>query len=593
MVEDVGAIFAQQAQIKGIELACFVPHDLPVAVCADPVRLRQILTNLVGNAIKFTEAGEVVARVELVAEDEGVARMRFAVKDTGIGISQDVQDRIFGAFSQADSSTTRRFGGTGLGLAIAKRLVEKMGGALSLDSAAGLGSTFSFELPLAKQDAHARGVLGAVAHLHGLRVLVVDDNATNREILAHQLAGWKMRHADAEGGTQALAMMHAARQRGEAFELAILDMHMPEMDGFELAQAIKRDLLLAATPMLMLSSVTLAANAAERREAGIERYLTKPVRQSDLFNAIATVIGSRELVTPASLAAGGEQTAAQPALRPGAGGRVLLAEDNPVNQQVALAMMELLGVVPKVVGDGREALDALEHEAFDGILMDCQMPELDGYAATAEIRRREAVAGGVRRIPIIALTANAVAGDREQCLAVGMDDYLSKPFSHHQLTEILNRWLPDRPAVCAAASPDRGASAAPAEAPPADDEDAAVNRSVLDKILMLGPTFNFALLRKVVGIYCTDAPARLDRMAAAVAGDNPAVLSEAAHAMKSASANLGAERLAAMCKELEMLGRSATTAGAQRLVVAAEQEYQRVVVALNAISDAETEDAAH
>ncbi len=449
LVEDVGYMFAQAAEAKGLEMVCAVPHDVPVAVRGDPVRLRQVMTNLVGNAVKFTRRGEVVVRVRLLHESPQQARFRFEVQDTGIGIDEPAQSRVFSAFAQADSSTTRRYGGTGLGLAIAKRLVQMMHGQIGLDSEVGRGSVFWFEIPFIKQDAHARTVIDMAERLTGLRVLVVDDNATNREILEHQLQGWSMRYTGAEGGAAALRELEHAAAHGERFDLAILDLHMPGMDGFELAQAIKSDAHLAAMPLVMLSSVSVASDHPQRRAAPIDYYLTKPVRQSDLYDAISTAMSFRKVAAPVAP----PPLPGPPALPASLGGRVLVAEDNPVNQQVAAAMLESLGVAYSLAGNGLVALERVFHEHFDLVLMDCQMPEMDGFAATAQIRARQREGRLRRNLPVVALTANAVEGDRERCLAAGMDDYLSKPFTREQLAAALLRWLPRPDTAHAGATP--------------------------------------------------------------------------------------------------------------------------------------------
>jgi two-component system sensor histidine kinase/response regulator len=293
LIEDVGCLFAQAAESKGLEMVCSVPHDLPVAVRGDPVRIRQIMTNLVSNAIKFTADGEVVVRLSLLEENAAQARFRCEVQDSGIGINQQAQERVFSAFIQADSSTTRQYGGSGLGLAIARRLVETMGGEIGLHSELGRGTLFWLEIPLLKQDAHARAVIDRAERLRGLRVLVVDDNATNREILAHQLAGWSMDTANAASGREALQTLRQAS--AASFDLAILDLHMPEMDGFTLAQTIKAEARWQDLPLVMLSSVSVGNDQARRLQAPIDYYLTKPVRQSDLYDAIATAISQQTL----------------------------------------------------------------------------------------------------------------------------------------------------------------------------------------------------------------------------------------------------------------------------------------------------------
>ena len=573
LVEDVCGMFAQPAHAKGLEIACLVPHALPIALRGDPARLRQILTNIVGNAVKFTGEGEVSVRVQLLAEGPGQARLRFDVRDTGIGIAEDKQQRIFEAFSQADSSTTRSFGGTGLGLAISKQLVELMGGRMGVISRPGHGATFWFEVDAAKQDTSARKMLAVGDKLHGLRVLVVDDNATNREILEEQLAAWKMRCTSLEGGHGALAALHAARAKGEPFELAVLDLHMPEMDGLDLARTIKNTPELAATPLIMLSSATLQNEANTFTHDLIRCNLTKPVRESDLFHAIATAI--EEVIS--SAIPDDAPAIAVANLHDRLSCRVLLAEDNRINQDVAKAMLEMIGVRTTVVSHGRQVLSALEKNSFDLILMDCQMPEMDGYAATAAVRERERDNPDMRRIPIVALTANAIAGDREQCLAAGMDDYLSKPFTQKELAAIIGRWVPHAAAggTIAADVVEQTNATKRAAAKSGDVSVAAdmcVNPQVLESIRSMGQ----GLLEEVVRHYLQDTPERMEQIRVALAANDPEALRRSAHALKSGSANLGAERFAAICKVLESLGRSGTTEGGAARHAEAEQEYTRV-----------------
>ncbi len=590
LVEDVGYMFARPAEAKGLEMVCAVPHDVPVALKGDPVRVRQILTNLVNNAVKFTSRGEVVVRARLLYENPQQARFRFEVQDTGIGIDEAAQTRVFSAFAQADSSTTRRYGGTGLGLAIAKRLAEMMHGQIGLESEPGRGSVFWIEIPFIKQDADARTVIDMAERLKGLRVLVVDDNATNREILEHQIIGWSMYYNGVEGGALALEELEHAMSRGKPFDLAILDLHMPEMDGFELAQRIKADPRFAATPLVMLSSVSVSSDHPQRRAAPIDYYLTKPVRQSDLFDAISTAMSLRRVVSVS-------EPSPVPEWEPGRlGGRVLVAEDNAVNQQVAAAMLESLGVAYSMVGNGLAALEQVSRETFDLVLMDCQMPEMDGFEATAEIRRRQHVGSVRRTLPVIALTANAVEGDRERCIAAGMDDYLSKPFTREQLSVILQRWM-------AAAStgsrsplpPEIHAPTAvrtqPAAAVPAAPGDGPINPKALDSIRHLPGSNGAALVDKVIRAYLADAPERVAHVRRAVEDQDAEALRKAAHAMKSSSANVGADALAALCKQIEAIGRGGSVDGALPLVAAAQAELERVTGALEALKTAGIEHA--
>ncbi|EXI80615.1 MAG: Signal transduction histidine-protein kinase BarA [Candidatus Accumulibacter appositus] len=570
LIEDVGCLFAQAAESKGLEMVCSVPHDLPVAVRGDPVRIRQIMTNLVSNAIKFTADGEVVVRLSLLEENAAQARFRFEVQDSGIGIEQQAQERVFSAFIQADSSTTRQYGGSGLGLAIARRLVETMGGEIGLRSELERGTLFWFEIPLLKQDAHARAVIDGDEGLRGLRVLVVDDNATNREILAHQLAGWSMHTTIAASGREALQSLRQAS--AAPFDLAILDLHMPEMDGFTLAQAIKAEARWQGMPLLMLSSVSVGSDQARRRQAPIDYYLTKPVRQSDLYDAIATAMSQQ---TPAGAPA--QSLPPSQALL----GRVLVVEDNPVNQQVALAMLESLGLHCRLADNGRLAIERLQNEVFDLVLMDCQMPEMDGFEATAEIRARQGDGRLHASLPIVALTANAVDGDRERCLAAGMDDYLSKPFSRERLLATLQRWLPSAStAIQSAASATTTAKTASPDPITDPSNEAPINPRALDAIRRLPGPNGPALVSKVIDAYLADTPPRFAQLRAALDAGDAEALRKAAHALKSSSANVGAEQLAALCRELEMLGRNSTVEGAGMLLATAESEAARALAAL-------------
>jgi two-component system sensor histidine kinase/response regulator len=581
LIEDVGCLFAQAAESKGLEMVCSVPHDLPVAVRGDPVRIRQIMTNLVSNAIKFTADGEVVVRLSLLEENAAQARFRFEVQDSGIGIEQQAQERVFSAFIQADRSTTRQYGGSGLGLAIARRLVETMGGEIGLHSELGRGTLFWLEIPLLKQDAHARAVIDRAERLRGLRVLVVDDNATNREILAHQLAGWSMHAARCSQRTRGAAGAGGKPPHPSTSPSSICTCRKWTVSHWRRRSRRKRagqDL-----PLVMLSSVSVGNDQARRRQAPIDYYLTKPVRQSDLYDAIATAMSQQTLT-------GTQGQGFQP-LPPSQGlagsppvslvGRVLVVEDNPVNQQVALAMLESLGLHCRLADNGRLAIERLQQESFDLVLMDCQMPEMDGFEATAEIRARQGDGRLHANLPIVALTANAVDGDRERCLAAGMDDYLSKPFSRERLLATLQRWLPPASAaIQTAASATPTAKPAPPEPITAPSNEGPINPRALDAIRRLPGPNGPALVSKVIDAYLADTPPRFAQLRAAVDAGDAEALRKAAHALKSSSANVGAEQLAALCRELEMLGRKATVAGAGMLLATAESEAARALAAL-------------
>ncbi|MDP3538540.1 MAG: response regulator [Azonexus sp.] len=435
MVDDVISVVSFRAAEKGIQLAALVDVDVPSLLRGDPGRLRQVLTNLVGNGIKFTDRGEVSLHISQQGIQENQVVLRCEIRDTGIGISPEQQSLLFKPFSQADASTTRRFGGTGLGLVISQRLVELMQGKIGVTSESGQGSVFWFELALERQP---RGVSSdplPVSDLLGRRVLVVDDNATNRRVLQLQLDDIGCEGVFAESSVAGLAAMRAARAAGVPFDVAIIDLQMPDIDGFSMARHIRADPTLAATPLMMLTSLTSRGDARASQEAGFDAYLTKPVKKSLLENGLRTLIGqSGEASTDALLIT--RHTLAESARR----GRILLAEDNMTNQLLALKLLERMGHHVVVAANGQEALDLLAHGAFDLVLMDCQMPVMDGFQAVAAIRGGQ-VAGIDPHIPVIAMTAGALDSDRDHAIAAGMDDYLAKPIDLKKFEACLQQWL--------------------------------------------------------------------------------------------------------------------------------------------------------
>ncbi len=436
LVEDIGEMFAEGAQSKTLELVCVIPPDLPAGYWGDAGRIRQVLTNLVGNAIKFTEKGEVVARVSCIKSEGGKDRMRFEIKDTGIGVSTEAQRTIFDSFTQADGSTNRRYGGTGLGLTISAQIVSLMGGEIGVQSALQEGSVFWFEIPLKRDTTIETSLAGRGYALSGGRILIVDDNPTNREVLEQQMAVWQVESHSVAGGAEALAALSEAVSAGNPFELAMLDMHMPEMDGLALSKAIGADPQINQVKRVLLSSVSNYLNTEDYQSAEISAYLVKPTRQLELYNCLVGMMGSASNALERSASQADDSSEA-----PEFVGRLLLAEDNLVNQELALAMLESIGVKADVVEDGHAAIEAWSNKDYDLIFMDCQMPVLDGYDATRQIRELES-AHQRGHTSIVAMTANAVKGDREQCLAAGMDDYLSKPFNRSDLVNVLKRWLP-------------------------------------------------------------------------------------------------------------------------------------------------------
>ena len=557
-VRDMVGSLAEGAQAKGLELLCLVHHDVPATLRGDPGRLRQILVNLVGNAIKFTEQGEVVLRVTRSEQSAEAVLLRFEVSDTGIGIAPEVQPRLFRSFVQADGSTTRRYGGTGLGLAISKRLVALMGGEIGVKSRPGQGSTFWFNARLGRPAETATRPAEST-RLAGRRVLIVDDNATNRAILRQQLTHWGLRVAAVEDGPKALLALRAAAGSKKPYELAVLDMKMPGMDGLALARVIRDDPSVADTKLVLLTSFGQAGHAQEAVRAGVAGYLTKPVDEADLHDCLAEVFlgegtGRRPLVTRHSL-----QEA-----RPAQTARVLVAEDNEVNQKVAVRILEKLGCRVDVADNGAEAVYACERTPYAAVFMDGQMPVLDGFEATARIRERET---GARRTPIIAMTASAMQGDRERCLAAGMDDYISKPVTPDAIEAVLRRIL-----TSAGPAPAIGPAAESAEGE--EPVDAAVLAT------LWGIDSDGTLLGEVIDTFLRIAPLRLASLGKAVAKKDATALERAAHSFLGSCANIGAKGMANACARLEEAGRAGSVEGTAAIVAQLETDLTKVRGAL-------------
>ena len=432
---------ALRADEKGLELLCEVAPEVPEVVCGDSTRLRQVVINLVGNAIKFTDSGEITVRVQTESREASRCVLHITVSDTGVGIPEEKRELIFAPFSQADTSTTRKYGGTGLGLTISTRLVEMMGGKIWVESEVGRGSQFHFTARVGLADAKEIkiGMIAPPEVLRGSRVLIVDDNRTNRRILEGMLSRWEMISVSVEEGQEALNALSGARAAGQPFSLVLTDMHMPKMDGFTLIEQIRKRPELATATIMMLTSAGHRGDAARCQDLGVSAYLLKPIRQSELREAIARVLGAHvqngaiPLITRFSLHDGRD---------PAASLRVLLAEDNAVNQRLAVRLLEKRGHHVVVAGNGAEALAAMEKQDFDLVFMDVQMPEMDGLEATAVIRGKEKISG--RHQPIIALTAHAMKGDREKCIAGGMDGYLTKPIRPQELDDVLEDYAPRR-----------------------------------------------------------------------------------------------------------------------------------------------------
>ncbi|MEO6939303.1 MAG: response regulator [Candidatus Kapaibacterium sp.] len=526
LVETTLDIVAERASSKNIELLATIDEDVNPLLRGDDGRLRQVLLNLIGNAIKFTHEGEVTLTVSKMEETGHDVLLRFAVTDTGIGILPAVVTKLFAPFFQADSTTTRTYGGTGLGLAISKHLTEMMGGTIGVESTIDVGSQFWFTARLNKQPG-AGEALPVRTDLEGIRVLIVDDNATNRKLLHHQLLSWKMRDESVNGGEQALEALREAALAAKPFQLAVLDMQMPEMDGLMLAKAIKSDPLIRNVQLVLMTSLSRRGDDASYYRLGIEAYLTKPVKQSQLFDALATVMSKRDHDMPETHQPSTAPVKYQDQI-------ILIAEDNTVNGMVAQRQLAKLGFTTDIVTNGLEVLDAIAKKSYALILMDWHMPVMDGFEATAAIRRRESPG---KRIPIVAMTANAMSGDRDRCLAAGMDDYISKPVRPQELSEILNRW------IAVAVKPDvMGLSSV---IPPSLDP-----RIIKDLLELQTPEEPF-FLRDLVSDFLIAVPARLETLEAACIKNDLKSAMQITHAIRGSYASLGARDMGAMLNTFE------------------------------------------
>jgi two-component system sensor histidine kinase/response regulator len=548
-VETSVDLLAERAQGKGLELASFVHLDVPAALRGDPGRLRQVLTNLIANAVKFTDRGEVVVMVTKVGETESRGTLRFEVQDTGIGISPDAQQTLFRPFIQADGSTTRKYGGTGLGLAISKQLVALMGGEIGIESTPGQGSIFWFTAEFEKQSEPVTSAVQKAATmpgtLSGARVLIVDDNATNRLILDHQTSSWGMIVSEADSGEKALELLRAAASVGQAYDIAIVDLLMPGMNGLRLAEAIKSDSSIAEMALVLLSSFGGGEGA---RQEGLAAYLQKPVRQSKLYDCLTAVMASSSGAEPITPAPAAMRHSTREAMvqdaRPFSDARIIVADDSIVNQSVALGQLENMGYRAQAVINGRELLKVLENAEFDLILMDCQMPEMDGFAATAEIRRREDGSG--RHTTIIAMTANALDGDAARCLAAGMDDYISKPVKADVLRGKLERWIKS-PEITSSRDGLSEASAPPVQSTRGDPIDLAQLASLRE---IRGPG-NGDFVTQMIDLFVDEALSQLKVLHQSCSTNDVAEIRRVARTLKGSSVNLGALKMTALYEELE------------------------------------------
>ena len=544
---------ALRAQEKGLELVYRVAPDVPDALVGDPVRLKQILINLGSNAIKFTDQGEVAVNIEREGKRDQQVDLHISVRDTGIGIPVDKQQKIFEAFSQADSSTTRQYGGTGLGLSISSHLAHMMNGEIWLESEEGRGSTFHITVRLGTQSAESsKAIPTSVARLEGLRMLIVDDNATHRDILEEILRQWGVQPTVADGGQGVLARLQEAHDAREPFRLVLLDVMMPEMDGFEVVRQIRQRSELNTTLIMMLSSADHQADIARCHDLGITHSLNKPISQSTLFDTLFQALSIPTAVDEAvSVVSETTQAGIIPSLR------ILLAEDNELNQKVAVGLLERKGHHVVVAGNGREALTVLERERFDVVLMDVQMPAMDGLEATAAIRAREQATGA--HIPIVGLTAHAMTGDRERCLVAGMDDYVPKPIRKDQLFAVIERLVTQHAGALSNSSREEPGST-----------------EILDRDeLWDRVNGDMELLEHLRDLFLHDRPALQRTIQEAIAHDDPDSLTHAAHELKGMAANLSAALVTEAAQRLEFMGREARLDGASEVYDELVRELDR------------------
>ncbi|MGI9035338.1 MAG: PAS domain S-box protein [Pyrinomonadaceae bacterium] len=548
VLDSVIELFSDAVRSKNLELASLLSGSVPRNLRGDPGRLRQILINLVGNAVKFTKAGEIVVSIKLEKTNAAQTVLRFSVADTGTGITPAAQTRLFQAFTQADGSVTRQFGGTGLGLAICKQLALMMNGDIGVESEAGKGSTFWFTATFENQPAEKSGNL-AKRDLHNLRVLIVDNNETNRRILRQQTTNWKMTADEAASGEIALEKLRRAADEGKPFDVAVLDLMMPETDGFTLAEKIKNDDAIKQTHLILMPSYGRRGHARRARKIGIDAYLVKPIRQSEFYNCLAnlsnSVIVEPTAKTIISVArADDEKLLTRHSLKEAAhyetsNHRILIAEDNVVNQKVVIRQIEKLGFAADLVNNGQEAVDALKAGIYSLVLMDCQMPVMDGFAATAEIRRREDF--GAPHIPVIALTAHAIEGDRERCLAAGMNDYISKPTTQAALGAVLEHWLKK------SESPDEKNIVENLTARDLEAE----RENITLRMSLLRDDCGTETVAEFIDLFLQDVEKRLHRLHDLAAENDFAGLKREIHGLKGSAANMGAEQISALCRRIE------------------------------------------
>jgi two-component system sensor histidine kinase/response regulator len=552
LVDETVELFSGAAAAKGLELICSTPPGKAIGAIGDPARIKQVLVNLLGNAVKFTQDGDIILRFMQIDDDDKNLTFRFEVVDSGVGIHSDNQSQIFESFSQEDGSTSRRFGGTGLGLAICKELVEMMNGQIGVESAPGQGSRFWFTVSLEKAGPAwlSRNV---ACRLANLKILVVDDNVTRSDILTGYLAALGVRATSVASGNEALEYLDAATE-SSPFDLVLIDADVGDMSGLEVARAITSNPSLKSVQLVALANAGVGIDERQWRDAGFDECLQKPIRQSALYENLLMLTATSGFFTASTVSR-------EPDLRQleRLAGRVLLVEDNPVNQLVALGMLEEIGCDTVVVTNGEEAVARVSQENFDVVLMDCEMPVMDGFAATTAIRERLKNADAM---PIIALTANAIAGDRQRCIAAGMQDYLSKPISVAKLHRTLTKWL--------GAAHDRRAGHGLVS----------IDTASLNSIRQLQGVGSDKMVRRVVDLYLESSSTLIEDLCLGLSQGDAEAVRQGAHALKSSSQNVGACELATLTQKLEDMGRTGELVDTEKYVGELDDLYPKTVLAL-------------
>ncbi len=574
-IEEIMELLAEKAHAKQLDFVGLVNAAVPTALRGDPGRIRQILLNLLGNALKFTEQGEVAVEVTVKEEWDQEILLRFQVSDTGIGLSKNAQERLFQSFTQADTSTTRKYGGTGLGLVISKQLAEMMGGAIGVESQVGVGSQFWFTILVEKQSA-PQAAPPERENLKGLRAYFVDDNATNLKLLQQYAEMWGLSYVSSQSGAEALVQLRKNHTNGTPFDLALLDYHMPEMDGFDLARQVKADPDLSDLPLVLLTSVGFRGDAKGAQDIGFAGYLTKPVRIDQLYRCLTLVMGWETEPVSKKEHSGIITQYTVKDIEQRSRVRLLIAEDNLVNQKVVVRMLEKLGYWADVVANGQEAVEALSRIPYDLILMDCHMPEMDGYEATAEIRKKE---GANRHTPILALTADALTGSKEKCLRAGMDDFITKPVSVENLSQVLHRWL-DNTLYENGESKEHHQSS-PTPLPGSIHDEPPLIRKKLDELRELSGTDDPSFYVSVFELFLQDCPDHVQAISQAFEQNEAQTLMKAAHAFKGACNSIGAKSLAKISFELETHGRSDEIQDIDSLITDLTIEVERVTTFLH------------